>query len=96
MNIPNTLTLIRLAAIPIFVVVFYLPYSWHSMATAAIFAKPVASVLQKLAKPVTKKVVKRFDQRLGRKEKRGSLQERRAAQRDRNAAIHDLRRALGR
>jgi hypothetical protein len=64
--------------------------------TAAIFAKPVASVLQKLAKPVTKKMVKRLDQRLGRKEKRGSLQERRAAQRDRNAAIHDLRRALGR
>ena len=63
--------------------------------TSAIFAKPIASVLQKLAKPVTKKVVKKVNQRLGRKAKPESLQERRSAQRHRNQAIRDLRRALG-
>ena len=63
--------------------------------TTAIFAKPIASVLQKLAKPVTKKVVKKINQKLGRKEKLESLQERRAQQRHRNQAIRDLRRALG-
>ena len=63
--------------------------------TVAIFAKPIASILQKLAKPVTKKVVKKINQKLGRKEKLESLQERRSAQRHRNQAIRDLRRALG-
>ena len=63
--------------------------------TVAIFAKPIASVLQKLAKPVTKKVVKKINQKLGRTEKLESLQERRSAQRHRNQAIRDLRRALG-
>jgi hypothetical protein len=63
--------------------------------TVAIFAKPIASVLQKLAKPVTKKVVKKVNQKLGRMEKLESLQERRSAQRHRNQAIRDLRRALG-
>ena len=63
--------------------------------STAIFAKPIASVLQKLAKPVTKKVVKKINQKLGRKEKLESLQERRAQQRHRNQAIRDLRRALG-
>ena len=63
--------------------------------TVAIFAKPIASMLQKLAKPVTKKVVKKINQKLGRKEKLESLQERRSAQRHRNQAIRDLRRALG-
>ena len=63
--------------------------------TVAIFAKPIASVLQKLAKPLTKKVVKKINQKLGRKEKQESLQERRSAQRHRNSAIRDLRRALG-
>ena len=37
MNIPNTLTLLRIAAIPVFVVVFYLPTRWAGAATAAIF-----------------------------------------------------------
>jgi CDP-diacylglycerol--glycerol-3-phosphate 3-phosphatidyltransferase/cardiolipin synthase len=37
-NIPNTLTLVRLAAIPLFVAVFYLPVSWSDAATAGIFA----------------------------------------------------------
>ena len=63
--------------------------------TTAIFAKPIASVLQKLAKPLTKKVVKKINQKLGRKVKLESLQERRAQQRHRNQAIRDLRRALG-
>ena len=63
--------------------------------TVAIFAKPIASILQKLAKPVTKKVVKKINQKLGRVEKLESLQERRSAQRHRNQAIRDLRRALG-
>tara|TARA_Y100000015_G_scaffold16335_1_gene15722 strand:+ start:232 stop:879 length:648 start_codon:yes stop_codon:yes gene_type:complete len=63
--------------------------------TAAIFAKPVASVLQKLAKPLTKKVVKKINQKLGRKVKPESLQQRRVIQRHRNQAIRDLRRALG-
>jgi hypothetical protein len=63
--------------------------------TVAIFAKPIASILQKLAKPVTKKVVKKINQKLGRAEKLESLQERRSAQRHRNQAIRDLRRALG-
>ncbi|MFP5506823.1 MAG: CDP-diacylglycerol--glycerol-3-phosphate 3-phosphatidyltransferase [Gammaproteobacteria bacterium] len=36
-NVPNILTLLRIALIPVFVVVFYLPYSWVHAATAAIF-----------------------------------------------------------
>lgn len=63
--------------------------------TVAIFAKPIASILQKLAKPLTKKVVKKINQKLGRKVKPESLQQRRSAQRHRNQAIRDLRRALG-
>ena len=63
--------------------------------TVAIFAKPIASVLQKLAKPLTKKVVKKVNQKLGRKVKPESLQQRRVVQRHRNQAIRDLRRALG-
>ena len=37
MNIPNTLTLIRIALIPVFVVVFYLPFAWTNVFTAAVF-----------------------------------------------------------
>ena len=36
-NIPNTLTTFRLFLIPIFLVVFYLPYSWAFFAAAFIF-----------------------------------------------------------
>lgn len=36
-NIPNTLSLIRLFLILIFVVVFYLPYSWATFGAALIF-----------------------------------------------------------
>ncbi|MCP4595379.1 CDP-diacylglycerol--glycerol-3-phosphate 3-phosphatidyltransferase [Neptuniibacter sp.] len=38
MKIPNILTLLRIALIPIFVVVFYLPYEWAPMATGIVFA----------------------------------------------------------
>ena len=37
-NIPNTLTLIRIALIPVIVVVFYLPFDWARPASAWIFA----------------------------------------------------------
>ncbi|MBI5460860.1 MAG: CDP-diacylglycerol--glycerol-3-phosphate 3-phosphatidyltransferase [Gammaproteobacteria bacterium] len=37
-NIPNLLTLLRIALIPVFVLVFYLPYAWVHAVTAAIFA----------------------------------------------------------
>jgi len=37
MNIPNFLTLFRIALIPILVAVFYLPYSWSYLASSIIF-----------------------------------------------------------
>ena len=37
MNIPNSLTLIRIFLIPVFIVVFYLPYQWAHLLAAAIF-----------------------------------------------------------
>ena len=36
-NVPNSLTLIRIALIPVFVVVFYLPFPWANAASALIF-----------------------------------------------------------
>ena len=60
--------------------------------TTAILSKPIASALQKLAKPLTKKVVKKL---LLRKEKPVSLRERVLAQRDRNRARMALRRSVG-
>jgi len=36
-NIPNILTLFRIMLIPAFVLFFYLPFSWKSLVTAAIF-----------------------------------------------------------
>lgn len=38
LNIPNILSLTRIAAVPVFVCVFYLPFAWANVATAAIFA----------------------------------------------------------
>jgi len=38
MNIPNALTLFRIVLIPVFVLLFYLPFSWSFMASAAVFA----------------------------------------------------------
>ncbi len=36
-NLPNILTLMRIALIPVFIVVYYLPWEWHHFASAAIF-----------------------------------------------------------
>lgn len=38
LNIPNSLTLFRIALIPVFVVVFFLPFHWSGPASAGIFA----------------------------------------------------------
>ena len=37
MNIPNTVTLIRIALIPIFVMLFWLPFDWTNLAAAGVF-----------------------------------------------------------
>ena len=37
MNIPNSLTLFRIALIPVFVLLFYLPFSWSFLASAVVF-----------------------------------------------------------
>ena len=36
-NLPNILTLLRIALIPVFIVVYYLPWEWHHFASSAIF-----------------------------------------------------------
>jgi CDP-diacylglycerol--glycerol-3-phosphate 3-phosphatidyltransferase len=36
-NLPNILTLLRIGLVPVFVAVFYLPWQWSHIATAAIF-----------------------------------------------------------
>ncbi len=38
MNIPNSISLLRIALIPCFVIVFYLPFEWSRATAAAIFA----------------------------------------------------------
>jgi len=38
MKIPNILTLIRIVLIPVFVVIYYLPYDWSPAAAASVFA----------------------------------------------------------
>ena len=38
MNIPNSVTGIRIALIPIFVLLFYLPFKWSHLASAIVFA----------------------------------------------------------
>jgi CDP-diacylglycerol---glycerol-3-phosphate 3-phosphatidyltransferase len=37
MNLPNQLTLLRILLIPVFVLVFYLPFSWNNIAACGIF-----------------------------------------------------------
>ncbi len=46
MNIPNTLTLLRIVLIPVFVLVFYLPFAWSNEAACIIFV--VAAVTDML------------------------------------------------
>ena len=38
MNIPNLLTLLRVALIPVFFLLFYLPFSWSYWAASGVFA----------------------------------------------------------
>ena len=38
MNIPNSISLLRIALIPCFVIVFYLPFEWSRASAAVIFA----------------------------------------------------------
>lgn len=37
MNLPNSLTLLRVAFIPVFIVLFYLPFDWSYYASAVVF-----------------------------------------------------------
>jgi len=43
MTLANQLTLLRVALIPVFVLVFYFPYKWSYIASAAIFAAAAAT-----------------------------------------------------
>lgn len=43
LNIPNSLTLLRIALIPVFVLFFYLPVGWSYLITTAIFALAAAT-----------------------------------------------------
>ena len=38
MNLPNTLTVVRIALMPVLVIVFFMPFAWAPLACAAIFA----------------------------------------------------------
>lgn len=38
MNLPNSLTLLRIGMIPVFVVVFYLPFKWSNLLACLIFS----------------------------------------------------------
>jgi CDP-diacylglycerol---glycerol-3-phosphate 3-phosphatidyltransferase len=38
LNIPNRFTVFRIALIPVFVVLFYLPFAWSHVAAASVFA----------------------------------------------------------
>jgi CDP-diacylglycerol--glycerol-3-phosphate 3-phosphatidyltransferase len=38
LNIPNTITLVRMVLIPVFVLLFYLPFEWRFAASAIVFA----------------------------------------------------------
>ena len=38
MNIPNLLTVLRVALIPVFILLFYLPFAWSHWAASGVFA----------------------------------------------------------
>ena len=42
-NIPNLLTFFRILLIPVFVILFYLPYQWSYMARAIVFILAAAT-----------------------------------------------------
>ena len=43
MNLPNILTLSRILMIPVFVLLFYLPFNWHFLVSAMVFALAAAT-----------------------------------------------------
>jgi len=42
-NLPNILTLLRIALIPVFIAVYYTSWEWHNLAAAAIFGAAAAT-----------------------------------------------------
>ena len=45
-NVPNTLTWIRIAAIPLIVLLFFMPYSWADPAAGLLFAPKAGSEIR--------------------------------------------------